>query len=289
MVARGAGHEGVVGRRPGCQSMDISEGLRYLVQRTCEWGLPLFILSMDIQAAFDHMRPTVIAKLLRARGCTAHLCAAWLREHRQLYFVPAVAGVEAEPVRMHRGCRQGGQSTPGVWNEVSAECLAEVRSECERTPACKVALPWAAELEEWSIVVFADNWYLLGASVQLLQQRARIVEAVWAKLGHTFGTGSLEILPNEPAKLEQQRGEPLQCSLADGRVFTEVDKLVALGIAIDNRGSTEAAVTHRVAMATRLTAYRQPAIVAEIDARYAVPSVQLEQKFKQLKLRQYQQ
>ena len=170
----------------GCQRR-----LRYLVQRTCEWGLPMYILSMDIQAAFDHMLPTTIAKLLRRRGCPAHLCAAWLREHTQLFFIPAVAGVEAEQVRMHRGCRQGGQSTPGVWNEISADALAQVQAHCQSDPATRTALPWAPEFEEWSIVVFADNWYLLGASIQVLQRRARIVEQVWSVLGHTFGSGSL--------------------------------------------------------------------------------------------------
>ena len=152
---------------------------------------------------------------------------------------------------MHRGCRQGGQSTPGVWNEISAEALAQVQVDVQRDPAARTALPWAPEFEEWSIVVFADNWYLLGTTIDCLQRRARIVERVWTTLGHTFGSGSLEILPNEPAKIQLGDGM-LQCTLSDGRPFKEVQKLVALGVAIDNKGSTEAAVGHRVAMATRL-------------------------------------
>ena len=54
--------KGIVGLISGSQTMYVSEAVRLLLQRQDEAGQSLIVLSADVAAAFDHIRPPDVAR-----------------------------------------------------------------------------------------------------------------------------------------------------------------------------------------------------------------------------------
>ena len=84
------------------------------------WGMPLCLFSLDVTAAFDHLRPDVLGGVLATRGASPCLIAAAVRENVGLSMRPHLAFAEGSRVPLQRGMRQGGSRTPQAWNHVVA-------------------------------------------------------------------------------------------------------------------------------------------------------------------------
>ena len=62
--------------RPHRQSMDVSEALRTLCAKATEWSQDIVVVSMDIAAAFDYMRPALVHDILLKHGASSHTALA---------------------------------------------------------------------------------------------------------------------------------------------------------------------------------------------------------------------
>ena len=95
------------------QTMDCSEHLRLLLAKATEWNCQIAIISSDVKAAFDYMRPVAIHHMLMEQGALPSLAIAWLRENVNMSAAINLATVpSASAVAVFRGCRQGGARTP---------------------------------------------------------------------------------------------------------------------------------------------------------------------------------
>lgn len=93
------------------------------LQKAAEWKLPLPFASVDVQSAFDRIRPTLAATAVSERGAHPSHVAALLWEVLPATAVPHLAGVVGDPFHMGRGGRQGAPRTPALWDQYISGCL----------------------------------------------------------------------------------------------------------------------------------------------------------------------
>ena len=101
-------------------------------------------------------------------------------------------------------------------------------------------LPWAPELEEVSMLVWADNFFFLGADIGALQSRVTSVVERFCRAGLEFSPGSLEMLCNDHFPDGPVHTTP------GGAAFTRVPKLVCLGVSLDSKATSESQIQYRI-------------------------------------------
>ena len=213
----------------------LAEALR----KATEWSLPLPVVSLDVRSAFDQVGVEVLARTLAARGASPQLVAAAVREHVHLTGTPSLAFARGSPVALHRGLRQGGPRMPQAWNHIVAEILADVM---ERWQGQSPAVAWAPEWSGISILVWADNFFLMTSSACVAAERVGDLERALSARGLDFSKESLKVLANQAAGDEFDNLQLPQSRLA----FTRVAELEALGVALDATASTECMLQHRL-------------------------------------------
>ena len=177
----------MVGFRPSRQTMDITEGIRWMLQRADEWGMPLFVVSVDVKQAFDRMHWQTVSAAFSEEGVSAKLRHAVTKEYTDQHLIPHLGSVQvAAPIRLGRGGRQGGTGTPYCWNRLlhpSVERLACLWAQSGTYPKWLAVddyetttgyyLPW------WVIQVWADNIYFF---CDCLEDVVYNLDSLWQEL-----------------------------------------------------------------------------------------------------------
>eukprot|EP00974_Lingulodinium_polyedra_P051143 4918827-Lingulodinium_polyedra.AAC.1 len=110
-----------------------------------------------------------------------------------MWMCPNLAHAAAPPVRLWQGGRQGGPCTPLAWNyHIDGAVQAAMADAALAGPA----LSWAEALEPFSVLVWADNVYLVADSRETAQFRVGCLEQRFDELGLRFSAESLEVLGN---------------------------------------------------------------------------------------------
>jgi len=245
--------------RPLRQVMEVATSIQWLMQRADEWNLPLAVVSMDVEGAFDAMQHDLFAESLTMHGAPPELAMAWLREHLDMKVQVSVAGCETDWLALSVGGRQGGSRTPRAWNHIMMCILNDVDVVLQRQPK---ALWWAAELEELTILIWADNVYILGGNMEVLQERVTAIVRAADKWRLRWGDASLEVLMSK--KFEEECGEgEMRLEGAAGQIFQVVQRMEVLGITVDSRGDTGIAREGRNASAMKVWWSQRPLLLAE--------------------------
>lgn len=168
--------------------------------------MALLIASVDMQSAFDRIRPALAATALAERGGHPAHIAAVLPEMLPATAVP-LACVVREPFHTGRGGRQGTPRTPAFWNQYIAGCLEG---------CCGGADPWA-------VVFWADNLFLVGSDSAGVQRRLVDIQTTFAMRGLACSDTSLAVFRNPEAD-----DGPL-CLPATAQLLAEVAELRVLG------------------------------------------------------------
>lgn len=150
-------------------------------------------------------------------------------------------------VPVEKGAGQGRAGTPFMWNQMWASQIDRLQRSWEAVPS----ISWAPELRAWGLLLWADNFYLLGDDPEILQDRIEEVEYIATSLRLHFGSSSLEFLASEfsaTSEAPEDRFETFWLPHS-GQRFQQVTELKALGIVMDGRGSTKAAFEKRVQVA----------------------------------------
>jgi len=143
-----------------------------------------------------------LAGVLRRRGASARLVAAYRREQVGLQGHPVLAFAEGSPFRLRQGGRQGGPGTPASWNMYLSEMLEQVLARWDTQPP---RVPWAPEMAaEDTVLVWADNLYMLVGSVAVARSKTVEVEEAFARGGLQFASDSLELLANRHFTMEEE-------------------------------------------------------------------------------------
>ena len=108
----------------------------------------------------------------------------------------------------------------------------------------EAAVEWVDDplLRFTSLLIWADNVFVLADSWDKLQRRVRRVEELFGQLALRFSTSSLELVASvaarqlrDQARSSTDTGWQGPVRLSDGREFREPPQMVALGVALDWR------------------------------------------------------
>lgn len=80
--------------------------------RAAEWDQPLFVISMDVTAAFDRMSPALAAAELSKQGAHPAHVSTVLDGAVGARCIPRMGPFQGAPVPMDVGVRQGGIVAP---------------------------------------------------------------------------------------------------------------------------------------------------------------------------------
>lgn len=112
------------------------------------------VLSLDVEAAFDSLRPAQVATQLYTRGASPTHVAVLLREAAGARVMPRIGGVKGRWQELEKGFRQGAAGSPEAWNHTVAGPLEAAPDRVESTLG--PAIPWSAKLSRWGLLVWTD-------------------------------------------------------------------------------------------------------------------------------------
>ena len=158
----------------------------------------MYILSLDVAAAFDNMHlPMLDAELARA-GVPAVLRLSLLRELSSLQALPTLGPHEGERVAYQRGVRQGGPRTPAAWNRLLQFPLQRLQEQWSRRG--DRPLSWCPDFTD-HMLIWADNVWLIASDAEGLRRRVEDVVRTFRELHREFSDSSLEVLTSPAARI----------------------------------------------------------------------------------------
>jgi hypothetical protein len=169
----------MVAYRVGRQILDSLYGISIWAARAEEWGLAWCLLTLDIKSAFDNTRQLAVAAALRRQGASSAAVAAWRTEQANAVLRPTFAGMPCPEVEMQKGLRTGGRGSPKAWNRLLAPLAKKAKRLWQHLGPAFLPAP---ELEEQTMLVYADNIILIGSNADLLCARAAILVRLFGEI-----------------------------------------------------------------------------------------------------------
>ena len=237
----------VLGFRPGHQVLEATELVRLALQKGHEWGHAVAVVTLDVRKAFDSVGHAELDRALEAKGIGLEARIAFGRSLLEAELTVEVAGCCAEGVRLEKGAKQGGRSTPFLWNVLLDECLGPVFESL--TERCGLDLE---ENGKVSHAIWADNVVLLACGAR---EAAELAEAVlgalrrWRLLLKPSDTRLLLGTARGPAERRALEEGGLRFGPGGAQWMPCVASLRLLGVLLDETGSTACSLHARVAAA----------------------------------------
>jgi hypothetical protein len=228
----------IIGFRKGRQCLDLSLGIRIVIQKAAEWNEPVFVGSLDLRKAFDYLQPLHVATILRKNQCPAPLVAAWLEQQLALRGSVVMAGAQSCETRFQSGCKQGSPATPAIFNWVLSTIMDNIDSKLGPE---EWAVEWLPQLGRSGTFIWADNFFIVTSDYDKLQKRVSTLEQRLRKLGLLFGPDSLQYIHNEFVEPHVSPQLPIAKDF-----IVRVERLPILGTSTDCFGDSLVAFASRL-------------------------------------------
>jgi hypothetical protein len=226
----------------GRQTMEVSECCRLVLQKCTTWGVPCYVLKLDVARAFDALSHELIATSLQEAGCCPKLCLAFLREISCSSLLLCFQGHVFEPICYNKGGRQGGSETPFIWKVALDRIMRRVVSSWA-AHGLGLSLP-GGPLLTWQ--GWADDLVLFASSESDLRKMVGVLVSELAVHDLHIKDGSVELM----SCLGGGLCDNLVWKFAEGEVRVECkDRLNILGVLLDPAGSTATSIAHRIGLA----------------------------------------
>ena len=148
------------GFRSGRGCTDAVHVLRMVVEKSAEWGKPLYMAALDVEKAFDRVHHADVSKALLGCGAGLRLAVTYARLHAHVSLWP---GAESRPFPIQRGVRQGDALSTLLFNLVLSEVLEELRAVWNRR-GYGTEVGSQSNHARLTHVAFADGCTLIAAS-----------------------------------------------------------------------------------------------------------------------------
>jgi hypothetical protein len=236
-------HREACGFRKGHQVAEITEALRVGLEKSKLYGQELTIIQADVLKAFDHMSHDEILRSLEYYGVPQRLQHSLLLELAGTVMLLVLEHVAAAcPVLLFAAGKQGGTETLALWNRILDSRLAE---------AAKIrrdeGLGWKLIDEGYADEVithlfWADDVYIVCSTLEGSKRMLEHFSSSIEQAGLRWKPESLKVLNNMNSEVFVESWNTCFGPLE----LHHVTSFIALGVAIDNFGSTDCAVNHRV-------------------------------------------
>ena len=179
----------IVGFVSGRQTMEITETIRAVLRKCCEWRKPVIVGFQDVRKAFENINGVLLDDTYAERGLKAELRLAMMEIASRLLVWARINGVLSEPFAMQKGGVTGGTETPSAWNSLmnKAVCLVlELWRKHERgfvigAEETTDGVATTLQLLVWvdNCVHFARNWREFTQMVVEFTQCIRTLQLAW--------------------------------------------------------------------------------------------------------------
>ena len=228
---------------------DVISVLGQTIRIAHQWGLTLFIGTLDVATAFDKINHHHLARILTARRMHPNLVRAILREISFMRCNITLPGASpSDRFKMQAGGKQGGVETPELFNLMVEYALdpSVVRWKLQG-----MGFHFGArDNHPLSHLVFADNIFIVARSAAEFATMAQEVTEAIYDIGFKWKPSSLECMVcgsrsqvpvHAPFVLAP---EPL--------TFRIVESLVTLGVLLNQQAETMVSLEYRLCKAEAL-------------------------------------
>ena len=234
-----------IGFRQGHQVPEITETIRLALEKSHSWARPFFILQSDISKAFDSLDHGCLESCLVEQGSPAALIHAVLAELSECTMTFKMGAVHTQTdVLLFSAGKQGASDTPHLWNRYLDSIGRRARLRFEDLNLGIVFDRPAEPSFRLTHMYWADDCYFFAESQANLEIMFGIMSEELGRFKLTWKPASLKFLASHDSYKTCNFSWKNALGVWDVK---GVDRFVALGVAIDRRGSTECAVQHRAA------------------------------------------
>jgi hypothetical protein len=234
----------------GKQCGHVIHMLNTVLVKGAEWGVPVYIVRLDISSAFDSMAYHKLAPALRRAGLSWRWVLALVRELFGTTARVKVANVQSpDLITMTRGGRQGAPETPVLWNVYLADALCDLIADWAEGHTGVNLERWCAKQgkatehghnqnpETISLVAWADDLFILGHEREVVQNMLdELVEALCK--------ADLKVKGNKIGILKG-KWAPFEVFRVNGELVNTDDTLSCLGTVLQHDGGSSSHITNR--------------------------------------------
>jgi len=276
-----------LGFSPGGRCQHITEYIRELANYLDTWGGGAIVAQGDIRFAFDSMSHARMEEALKHIGGSKSLCAALMREYRELTLQAEVGDSgHTEPVEFERGGRQGGVEPPRLFNYV-VKYMWDHLIRRWHLDQVGVVTGFAGHDEKQGFSeevvhhhdVWADNAYFYAKDQAQMTDMLQDITRELYRFGFSWKIGSLKqmgmgkwrgktaswtislpwpsLIPREGEDSSQDESwswlipKPEEEADEIKCDVKEVSSMEVLGVLLNNQGLTSDSIVHRLAAASR--------------------------------------
>jgi hypothetical protein len=225
-----------------------------VVEKSAEWGEPLFMAALDVEKAFDRVHHADLFKALLGCGAGMRLCATLKSFYAEMRAqVSLWPGAESRTFAVQRGVRQGDPLSTLLFNLVLNEVLEEVRSIWDKRGYGTVVGTESGDRTNrgrLTHVAFADDCTLIARSWTSLKRMILHLRDALGKRGLNLHPNKCQVQANDDQWTRRGHVE-----LADGftvEILPAGASLTILGTALALQDPTECEVRNRIASGWRL-------------------------------------
>jgi ribonuclease HI len=236
-------HREACGFRNGHQVAEIAEALRIGLEKPKLYGQEFTIIQAVVLKAFDYMSHDEIRRSLEYYGIPQRLQHSLLLELAGTVMFLVLEHVAAScPVLLFAAGKQGGTETPALWNRILDARLAEAAQTCRHEGLGWKLVDEGYADEDITHFSWADDVYIVSNTMEGAKRMFEHFSTSIEQAGLRWKPESLKVLSNMCGDVFVESWNTCVGPLE----LQHVTSFIALGVAIDNLGSTDCAVNHRV-------------------------------------------
>ena len=223
---------------------DVVHTLRLVAEKSQEWGLDLWVASLDLEKAFDKVRHSNVESALVNANVDPFIIG-WLMDlySNQSSFVQ-VANTRSRLFQICRGVRQGDPLSPILFINVMRILMDELKEEWNRKGFGTIVGAHADILDKLCLISFADDTTILASSRQSLTSMLKRVHDVFAQAGLKLNADKCKITTNTNVRTPILRVLDMVFPIVSSNEGFKI-----LGTQYTLLGRTEVELSHRIACA----------------------------------------
>ena len=174
---------------------DVVHALRQVAEKSADWGLNVWIASLDLEKAFDKLYHANVDLALRDAGVDPFIIR-WLMElySDQSSFVQ-LGSTRSRLFKICRGVRQGDPLSPLLFINVMRVLVSRLKEEWERK-GFGISVGARADIDKLCLLSFADDTTLLAGSRQSLVSMLKQLRIVFSQAGLKLNADKCIVMTN---------------------------------------------------------------------------------------------
>jgi hypothetical protein len=173
-----------MGCRKSFQALEAVSCLRWAVERSREWQLPLYVAKLDFKKAFDSLSQASLEKTLVDAGVDQDVVLSILEEISEVHVSFTFQGVTSKPLLLLTGVPQGDPSSPLYFCSTVDRLVKPLVSKWKQA-GLGFTLDEGASLH-LPLLAWMDDLYLLATSARHLESMTRDVCNAFTPAGLTL-------------------------------------------------------------------------------------------------------